>query len=246
MSDISDIAFAKPALAASSGETLTSRAYASVRRDIIAGQLKPGSKLKIEELRERYYERDAYDFRETSLVTLASKLSDDAAHEDALRILELNVEFHPQSASAHRGVVRHAVEQAINTDGGAGLRAVYPELVNKHVAGAFVWFTLDRVGWNFMNAGEVEEGMAVFNYNVELYPNLASPVNTLAKAHVQIGDTTDRVTDLHLWSIGHGILSAQMTVVSDDPKPAAHYKALVPREFRVVHITVEVHRCEYH
>lgn len=54
MSDISDIAVAKPTLVASSGETLTSRAYASVRRDIIAGQLMPGSKLKIEELRERY------------------------------------------------------------------------------------------------------------------------------------------------------------------------------------------------
>ena len=68
---------------------------------------------------------------------------------------------------------------------------------------------------------------------------------TALRAAIEQG-TTDRVTDLHVWSIGHGILSAQMTVVSDDPKPAAHYKALVPREFRVVHFTVEVHRCENH
>lgn len=36
------------------GETLTSRAYAAVRRDIISGRLQPGAKLKIEELRDRY------------------------------------------------------------------------------------------------------------------------------------------------------------------------------------------------
>ena len=54
--------------------------------------------------------------------------------------------------------------------------------------------------------------------------------------------TTDRVTDLHLWSIGHGIFSAQMTVVSNDPKPPSHYKGLVPASLKVVHMSVEVHR----
>jgi len=57
--------------------------------------------------------------------------------------------------------------------------------------------------------------------------------------------TTDRVTDLHLWSIGHGIFSAQMTVVSDDPKPPSQYKSLVPANLKVVHVSVEVHRREH-
>jgi cation diffusion facilitator family transporter len=56
--------------------------------------------------------------------------------------------------------------------------------------------------------------------------------------------TTDRVTDLHLWSIGHGIFSAQMTVVSDDPKPPSQYKSLIPANLKVVHTSVEVHRRE--
>ena len=56
--------------------------------------------------------------------------------------------------------------------------------------------------------------------------------------------TTDRVTDLHLWSIGHGIFSAQITVVSDDPKPPSHYKSLMASKLRVVHVAVEVHRRE--
>jgi cation diffusion facilitator family transporter len=58
--------------------------------------------------------------------------------------------------------------------------------------------------------------------------------------------TTDRVTDLHLWSIGHGIFSAQLTVVSDQPKPPSHYKALLPTDINVVHAIVEVHQCENH
>ena len=58
--------------------------------------------------------------------------------------------------------------------------------------------------------------------------------------------TTDRVTDLHLWSIGHGIFSAQMTVVSDDPKPPSQYKSLIPANLKVVHVNVEVHQREVH
>ncbi len=58
--------------------------------------------------------------------------------------------------------------------------------------------------------------------------------------------TTDRVTDLHLWSIGHGLFSAQITVISDQPKPPYHYKALLPRNLNVAHATVEVHQCENH
>ena len=45
---------ARPSAPTGPGETLTSRAYSHVRRDIIEGKLKPGSKLKIEDLREQY------------------------------------------------------------------------------------------------------------------------------------------------------------------------------------------------
>lgn len=53
----------------------------------------------------------------------------------------------------------------------------------------------------------------------------------------------DRITDLHLWSVGPGIYAAEFAVVSSDPKPAEHYKELVPHELGLVHITVEVLRC---
>jgi len=53
----------------------------------------------------------------------------------------------------------------------------------------------------------------------------------------------DRVADLHVWSIGPGIWAAELVVVTDAPQPADHYKARLPDELHLVHVSVEVHRC---
>jgi cation diffusion facilitator family transporter len=54
--------------------------------------------------------------------------------------------------------------------------------------------------------------------------------------------SSDRVTDLHVWSIGIGIFAAEIVVVSRDPKSPEHYKSLIPSRLRITHSTVEVHR----
>lgn len=59
-------------------------------------------------------------------------------------------------------------------------------------------------------------------------------------------DSNDRVCDLHLWSIGHGIYAAAITIVSDDPLPPNEYKSRIPKELSVVHATVETQRCADH
>jgi cation diffusion facilitator family transporter len=52
----------------------------------------------------------------------------------------------------------------------------------------------------------------------------------------------DRVTDLHCWSIGHGIYAADFTIVSDEPKLPDEYRSLLPKDLGIVHATIEVHR----
>jgi len=54
---------------------------------------------------------------------------------------------------------------------------------------------------------------------------------------------TDRVSDLHCWKIGHGIYAAEIAIVSDKPKTPEYYKAHIPPELNIVHVTVEVHHC---
>jgi len=60
------------------------------------------------------------------------------------------------------------------------------------------------------------------------------------------GHSKDRVADLHVWSIGHGIYAAEIAVVSDDPKSPDQYKSLIPTNLKIVHVTVEVHRSTDH
>lgn len=57
-------------------------------------------------------------------------------------------------------------------------------------------------------------------------------------------DADNRVADLHLWQVGPHALAASLSVVSHWPRPAAHYKALLPKMPRLAHVTVEVNGCD--
>lgn len=59
-------------------------------------------------------------------------------------------------------------------------------------------------------------------------------------------DSTDRISDLHVWSIGHGIFAAEIAIVSDEPNVPAYYKSLIPTNLSIAHVTVEIHRCADH
>ena len=50
--------------------------------------------------------------------------------------------------------------------------------------------------------------------------------------------SADRVTDLHVWSIGHGIFAAEISPVSDNPKAPEHYKSLISPRLKIVHTTI--------
>ncbi len=52
-----------------------------------------------------------------------------------------------------------------------------------------------------------------------------------------------KVSDLHIWSIGPGIYSSEIGVVTKYPDSPDIYKALIPEDTGVVHVTVEVHLC---
>ena len=57
--------------------------------------------------------------------------------------------------------------------------------------------------------------------------------------------TTDRVADLHVWSIGPGIHAAEVAIVTDDPRSPDFYKQKLPDELHILHATVEVWPCEH-
>ncbi|RMG12586.1 MAG: cation transporter [Planctomycetota bacterium] len=53
----------------------------------------------------------------------------------------------------------------------------------------------------------------------------------------------DRVSDLHVWSIGPGVRAACISVVSHRPQSPDAYRRRLPARLGLRHVTVEVHRC---
>ena len=56
----------------------------------------------------------------------------------------------------------------------------------------------------------------------------------------ELGDS--RVVDLHLWATGPGLYAAIVSVVAHEPATPEEYKARLPQDVGLAHVSVEVHR----
>lgn len=52
----------------------------------------------------------------------------------------------------------------------------------------------------------------------------------------------DRITDLHVWSVGPGIFAAEIGIVASAPKETDRYRELLPSDLGLVHVTIEARR----
>ena len=64
------------------------------------------------DLRSRYYGRQAYDFGEDTLIAIAQRIAD-ARPDDAIALLQLNLEFQPKSARTYMALA-HAYTRKID------------------------------------------------------------------------------------------------------------------------------------
>ena len=56
-------------------------------------------------------------------------------------------------------------------------------------------------------------------------------------------DGDSKVADLHLWSIGPNINAAVLTVMAHEPMTPDQYRARIPRNLGLKHVSIEVHQC---
>lgn len=56
-------------------------------------------------------------------------------------------------------------------------------------------------------------------------------------------DGDNRISDMHVWSVGSGLYAAEIAVVSSRPLETTGYYDLLPKNLGIVHITVETHQC---
>jgi len=66
----------------------------------------------------------------------------------------------------------------------------------------------------------------------------------IRKAIESEGD--NRVSDLHVWSVGPGIYAAEVAIVSSRPLDPDSYYNLLPKDLGLVHATFETHLCAAH
>lgn len=67
-------------------------------------------------------------------------------------------------------------------------------------------------------------------------------VRAAVKASIEAHDD-NRISDLHVWSIGPGIYAAIISLVTHEVRSPESYKRLLPVELGIRHVTIEVHRC---
>lgn len=67
-----------------------------------------------------------------------------------------------------------------------------------------------------------------------------APEDLTIKLRKAVETETEKITDLHMWSIGPGINSAMLTIHASTPASPENYKARIPKNLGIVHATVEV------
>lgn len=89
-------------------------------------------------------------------------------------------------------------------------------------------------------------GLARQSGGVLLDRQAGPSLRTAIRQAIEEDGSGDRLTDLHVWSIGPEIFAAELAVVSDRPQPPDHYRARLPGDRGLVHVTVEVRACPHH
>lgn len=135
-----------------------------------------------------------------------------------------------------RSAYLHVLADALTS-----LTAVFALLTGKYLG----WVWMDPV-MGIVGAGMVamwSRGLLRACSTVLLDMQAPEELRGRIRQHIE-GQDDNRVADLHVWSIGPNRYAAAISVVTHQPRPASHYHGLLPEDPRLVHTTIEVHRCE--
>lgn len=108
------------------------------------------------------------------------------------------------------------------------------------------------LGWNWMDPIMGMVGAVVItrwayglvqDTSAILLDGAAPPLVQAAIRAAIESDADNRITDLHVWSLGSEHLAATVSLVTHYPQAPAHYKAL-PGMPELAHLIVEVQPCQ--
>ena len=147
------------------------------------------------------------------------------------------------SADEHRDHTLWSAYLHVLADALTSFLAIFALLAGKHLG--FVWLDpcMGIVGAVLVTCWSW--GLIKASGHVLLDMEVPEPIRQRIRDHIEAqGD--NRISDMHVWAVGPGILAAEIAVVSSEPKAPDQYWRLLPKDLDVVHLTVQVHHCPAH
>jgi hypothetical protein len=133
-----------------------------------------------DELRERFFGSDAYDFRVHVLPGIAIRMADQDALDDAIALASLNVDVHPDDASAKQEWIGLVLEQTIDEHGIdaalAELTRMEPSLAADIVTPGF----RDSLAWRLNRTDRETQGHALIEANYAKFPGEYRAIESLS------------------------------------------------------------------
>jgi len=139
-------------------------------------------------LRDRYYGRAAYDFGEVPLADVAAALRDSGHVADAASLMDLNVQWNPNSAFAKRQHAEMTVFQGFGELGPDSGRAAYRAMKARYGPAAVPEDVLNRTGYALLAEGKKDAALAAFQLNASEHPQSGNVYDSLGEFYARTGN----------------------------------------------------------
>jgi tetratricopeptide (TPR) repeat protein len=139
-------------------------------------------------LRDRYYGSASYNFNEVSLADAANQLARNGHHDDALKLLALNVEMNPNSPFPKRNHADALIEQAYMEHGADAGAAAYRDVKGKYGEAVVNEELLNQVAYDLLEQGKSDLALAAFKLNVAEHPQSGNAYDSLGEGYARVGD----------------------------------------------------------
>ncbi|WP_448192363.1 CDF family Co(II)/Ni(II) efflux transporter DmeF [Azospirillum sp. sgz301742] len=148
-------------------------------------------------------------------------------------------EHHEHHGHGHEDHTLRSAYLHVLTDALTSVLAIVALLGAKYLGASWLDPVMGLVG--AVLVGNWSRGLLGKTAQVLLDRQAPDAVSDGIRAALERGD--DRIADLHVWSIGPGAYAAVISLVTHAPLPPEDYRARIPAELAIRHLSIEVHRC---
>jgi cation diffusion facilitator family transporter len=156
-------------------------------------------------------------------------------HEEDADHVHVHADRHAHHDHTYRSAYLHVLADALTS-----VLAIFALLFGKYLGQQWLDPFMGLVGATLV----VRWSWGLLRSSARVLLDLQAPGEVLGAIRKSIESEGDnRVSDLHVWSVGPGIYAAEIAIVSSRPRDPDDYYKLLPGELGLVHVTVEIHRC---